>query len=131
MVGNGGWAGTISLAQMDAAVRDGYAATSTDTGHDAQKEPGATFAYPGPNNPNATRKVIDHGYLAVHETAVLAKKVIRAYYGADPRYSYWVGCSTGGREGLMERNATRRISTATWLADRKSTRLNSSHLGIS
>jgi feruloyl esterase len=102
MVGGGGWAGTISLGAVDTAVRAGYAATSTDTGHDAQKEPGASFAYPGPNNPNADRKVIDHGYLAVHETALLAKKIIRAYYGADPRYSYWVGCSTGGRQGLME-----------------------------
>jgi hypothetical protein len=100
MDGNGGWAGTIT--NLDGAVRDGYAATSTDTGHDAQKEPQATFAYPGPNNPNAARKVVDHGYLAVHETVLLAKKVIRAYYGADPRYSYWVGCSTGGRQGLME-----------------------------
>jgi feruloyl esterase len=100
MDGNGGWAGTIS--NVDGAVRDGYAATSTDTGHDAMKEPGATFAYPGPDNANAARKVIDHGYLAVHETVLLAKKVIRAYYGADPRYSYWVGCSTGGRQGLME-----------------------------
>jgi feruloyl esterase len=102
MVGNGGWAGVISVAAMDTAVRDGYATTSTDTGHDAMKEPGATFAYPGPNNPNAARKVIDHGYLAVHETALLAKKMIRAYYGSDPIYSYWVGCSTGGRQGLME-----------------------------
>jgi Tannase and feruloyl esterase len=102
MVGGGGWAGVISLAAMDAAVRAGYATTSTDTGHDAQKEPGATFAYPGPNNPHAARKVIDHGYLAVHETALLAKKMIRAYYGNDPQHSYWVGCSTGGRQGLME-----------------------------
>jgi hypothetical protein len=102
MVGNGGWAGTISLAAMDIAVHDGYATTSTDTGHDAQKEPGASFAYPGPGNPNAARKVIDFGYLAVHETALLAKKMIRTYYGSDPTYSYWVGCSTGGREGLME-----------------------------
>jgi hypothetical protein len=102
MVGGGGWAGTISLAAMDAGVRDGYAATSTDTGHDAQKEPGTSFAYPGPNNPYAARKLVDFGYLAVHETALLAKKMIRAYYGSDPRYSYWVGCSTGGRQGLME-----------------------------
>lgn len=100
MLGNGGWAGTIT--NVDGAVRDGYAATSTDTGHDAQKEPQAIFAYPSATNPNAARKVIDHGYLSVHETALLAKKVIRAYYGADPRYSYWVGCSTGGRQGLME-----------------------------
>ena len=102
MVGNGGWAGVISLRQVDDAVREGYAATSTDTGHDDKKEPGASFAYPGPNNPNAERKVIDFGYLAVHETALLAKRMIRTYYGADPKYSYWVGCSTGGRQGLME-----------------------------
>src|SRR5690242_17407015 len=102
MVGNGGWAGVISFAAMDTAVRDGYATTSTDTGHDAQKEPGASFAYPGPNNPHAARKLIDHGYLAVHETALLAKKIIHAYYGSPPSRSYWVGCSTGGRQGLME-----------------------------
>ena len=102
MVGNGGWAGTLSTAAMDAAVALGYATTSTDTGHDAQKEPGAIFALQSATNPNAARKVVDHGYLAVHETALLAKKMLRAYYGSDARYSYWVGCSTGGRQGLME-----------------------------
>jgi feruloyl esterase len=102
MVGNGGWAGTITTAAVNAAVRLGYASTSTDTGHDAQKEPGAIFALKSDANPNALRKVVDHGYLAVHETALLAKKMIRTYYGADARYSYWVGCSTGGRQGLME-----------------------------
>ena len=102
MVGNGGWAGAISVSAEDAAVRLGYASISTDTGHDAQKEPGAIFALKSPTNPHAERKVIDHGYLAVHETALLGKKLVRAYYGADAKYSYWVGCSTGGRQGLME-----------------------------
>ncbi len=102
MVGNGGWAGTITTAAVDTAVRLGYASTSTDTGHDAQKEPGAIFAMKTDSNPNALRKIIDHGYLSVHETALLAKKIIRTYYGADAKYSYWVGCSTGGRQGLME-----------------------------
>jgi feruloyl esterase len=102
MVGNGGWAGTLSIAAVDAAVRLGYASASTDTGHDAQKEPGAIFALKSPSNPHALRKVIDHGYLSVHETVLLAKKIIRAFYGADPKFSYWVGCSTGGRQGLME-----------------------------
>jgi hypothetical protein len=102
MDGNGGWAGVLSIGPVDAAVTAGYAAATTDTGHDAQKEPGAIFAYTSATNPNGARKVIDHGYLAVHETALLAKKMIRAYYGSDPRYSYWVGCSTGGRQGLME-----------------------------
>jgi hypothetical protein len=102
MVGGGGWAGVISLGPMDTAVRNGYATTSTDTGHNAQKEPGASFAYPSGTNPYASRKLIDHGYMAVHETALLAKKMIRLYYGANPMHSYWVGCSTGGRQGLME-----------------------------
>src|SRR5580700_5300864 len=44
MVGNGGTAGVISLAAVDNGIRLGYAAASTNTGHDAQKEPLATFA---------------------------------------------------------------------------------------
>ncbi len=102
MVGNGGTAGTISLSSMEPGLKKGFAAASTDTGHDAAKEPLASFAYPSATNPNGRRKGIDFGYLAVHETAVLAKDIIKAYYGEAPRYSYWVGCSTGGRQGLME-----------------------------
>ena len=102
MVGGGGYAGMISHGPMNTGLQKGYATASTDTGHDASKEPLATFANPGPNNPNADRKVLDYAYLAVHNTAVLAKKIINAYYGSAPKYSYWVGCSTGGRQGLME-----------------------------
>lgn len=102
MVGNGGTAGTISLGAVDGAVRKGFASASTDTGHDAAKEPLATFAYVTPENPNGNRKFLDFAYLSVHETAVLAKQVIQAYYGSAPKYSYWVGCSTGGRQGLQE-----------------------------
>jgi feruloyl esterase len=96
MVGNGGTAGIISFGAMDVGLRKGYATASTDTGHDAAKEPLATLARSGADNPNAERKRIDFGYLAVHETAVLAKKIVKTYYGEAPRYSYWVGCSTGG-----------------------------------
>lgn len=102
MVGNGGTAGTISLSAVDTAIRRGFASSSTDTGHDAAKEPLATFAYVTPENPNGKRKLIDFAYLSAHETAVLSKKIIAAYYGAAPKYSYWVGCSTGGRQGLQE-----------------------------
>jgi feruloyl esterase len=102
MDGNGGTAGTISMGAVDNAVRKGFAASSTDTGHDAAKEPLATFAHVTPENPNGHRKLIDFAYLSVHETAVLSKRVIEAYYRAAPKYSYWVGCSTGGRQGLQE-----------------------------
>lgn len=102
MVGNGGTAGVLSLGAVDAGLRKGFATASTDTGHDAAKEPLATFAYVTPENPNGRRKLIDFAYLSVHETAVLSKQVIQAYYGRPARYSYWVGCSTGGRQGMQE-----------------------------
>ena len=102
MVGNYVLGGTIAFSAMDMALRRGFATAGTDTGHDSEKEPDATFARPGPNNPNAERKRIDFAYLAVHETAVLGKQILKAYYGEYPRYCYWAGCSTGGRQGLME-----------------------------
>ena len=102
MVGNGGTAGVLSMGPVDTAVRKGFAAASTDTGHDAKKEALATFAYQTPENPNGHRKFLDFAYLSVHETAALSKQMIQAYYGKAPRYSYWVGCSTGGRQGLQE-----------------------------
>jgi feruloyl esterase len=102
MVGGGGFAGNLSLPQMNPGLQKGYATATTDTGHDAQKEPLGTFAERRPDNPHADRKKLDYAYLAVHHTAVLAKQIIKTYYGSAPQYSYWVGCSTGGRQGLIE-----------------------------
>jgi feruloyl esterase len=102
MVGGGGFAGQLSLGPMNVGLQKGYATATTDTGHDAQKEPLGTFAERRPDNPHADRKKLDYAHLAVHNTAVLAKQIIQTYYGSAPKYSYWVGCSTGGRQGLME-----------------------------
>ena len=46
--------------------------------------------------------MIDFGYRAVHEMTLKAKSLIEAFYGDGPQHSYWNGCSTGGRQGLME-----------------------------
>jgi feruloyl esterase len=92
-VGNGGWAGTLSYGPLGAAVRRGYAAASTDTGHVGGS---ASFALGHPE------KLTDFAYRAVHETTVAAKAIIANFYGNGPRYSYWNGCSTGGRQGLKE-----------------------------
>ena len=46
--------------------------------------------------------MIDFGYRAIHETTLKAKAIVEAFYGKGPRLSYFVGCSTGGRQGLME-----------------------------
>ena len=91
-VGNGGWAGTISYPAMTRALQEGYATASTDTGH---KGGNSAFAIGHPE------KLIDFGYRAVHEMTVQSKAIINAYYKRTPRFSYWNGCSTGGRQGLM------------------------------
>src|SRR5207248_8097977 len=77
---------------MTHAVRERYASASTDTGHTGSS---GRFALGHPE------KVTDFAYRAVHETAVEAKALIAAYYGHGPLLSYFEGCSTGGRQGLM------------------------------
>jgi feruloyl esterase len=90
VVGNGAFAGTISYGAMATALAAGYAAASTDTGH------------PGPAaNTFANEDVlIDFAHRAVHETTVVARKVIDGFYGSAPKLAYFNGCSTGGRQAL-------------------------------
>jgi len=90
--GNGGWSGSITPNTLAAGMQRGYASAMTDTGHEGGS---ASFAMGHPE------KVVDFGYRAVHEMATTGKLLIRAFYGRDPRHSYWNGCSAGGRQGLM------------------------------
>jgi feruloyl esterase len=92
-VGGGGWAGQISFAAMVTALQEHYATASTDTGHAGGN---ANFALGHPE------KIVDFGYRAIHEMTVKSKDIIKAYYGRAPRLSYFNGCSTGGRQALME-----------------------------
>jgi feruloyl esterase len=92
-VGGGGWAGVISYPALALALQEGYATASTDTGH---KGGNALFAIDHPE------KLTDFAYRAVHEMTVQAKAIVKAFYNEAPRLSYWNGCSTGGRQGLME-----------------------------
>lgn len=94
--GNGGFAGVINRAGLVDPLRRGYVVAATDNGHDATKTPQGTFAVGHPE------KVIDFGYRAVHDTAEQAKAIATAFYGTRPARSYFVGCSDGGREALME-----------------------------
>jgi len=92
-VGNGAFSGSLALPAMAAAVRRGYAAASTDTGHTGNT---ASFGLGHPE------KVIDFGWRAVHETAVASKTIIEAFYASAPKRSYFTGCSAGGRQGMKE-----------------------------
>ncbi len=96
MRGGGGYAGQQPVKGRDDPLRDqGYVTASTDTGHDAARYPLASFAY---NNRDGE---IDYAYRAVHLTAVEVKALIDEHYGRPADYDYWLGCSTGGRQGLM------------------------------
>jgi feruloyl esterase len=90
-VGNGAFNGTISYPAMMTALARGYATSSTDTGHTG---PGARFGLGHPE------KVVDFAWRAVHEMTVASKKTIAEYYGAGPKFSYWNGCSAGGRQAM-------------------------------
>ena len=92
-VGGGGFAGAISYGAMVTALGRGYATASTDTGHNT---PGGAWAL---NRPD---RITDYAYRAIHEMTIKSKQIVEAFYGNGPRLSYFVGCSTGGRQGLME-----------------------------
>ena len=91
--GNGGYAGSIPASSLADGLKRGFATAGTDDGHTGQS---SAFAVGHPE------QVTDFGHRAVHLTAVHAKVVVEAFYGKAPSRSYFVGCSDGGREALME-----------------------------
>ena len=95
-VGNGGWAGAIQgWGDMQVALRRGYATAGTDTGHSAADGQAGMFALAHPE------KVVDFAFRALHDMTVKSKRVVDAFYTAPLDYSYYKGCSTGGRQGVM------------------------------
>ena len=94
-LGNGGFAGLIDFPNLGVAMSKGYAATATDAGH-AGSPTDATWALGHPE------KVVDFGHRGIHEMTRVASEVVRAFYGRQPRRSFFAGCSDGGREALME-----------------------------
>ena len=93
-LGDGGHDGVVSTSTV--RLDQGYATTNSDMGHDATIFPGATFGF------NNRPREIDYGWRAVHVSTVTAKGIIHSYYGRPPAFSYWDGCSTGGREAAVE-----------------------------
>ena len=92
-VGNGAFSGAIGYSALATNLARGYAVSSTDTGHEGGS---ASFALGHPE------KLVDFGWRAVHEMTTAAKKIATAYYSAAPKFSYWNGCSAGGRQAMKE-----------------------------
>ncbi|MDH3293072.1 MAG: tannase/feruloyl esterase family alpha/beta hydrolase [Acidimicrobiia bacterium] len=94
MTGCGGFCGNVNADACNAALARGYAIAATDGGHSGSSLDG-TWGL------DDRRAEIDWASRAVHLVAGNTKRLIRSYYGEAPAYSYFSGCSGGGREALM------------------------------
>jgi len=95
MGGGGGFVGTVQ--NMAAGkVNEGFATSGTDTGHKTAGLGSASWAL------NDMERQVNFGHLAVHRTAEVSKAIIGNYYGRWPEYSYFIGCSRGGGQAMME-----------------------------
>lgn len=97
--GNGVYAGASQLGVATDSVRQGFVGVKTDTGHPDFFLSGA-FGMLSPGNANVPLQE-DFAHRSMHLMAVVGKQLTKAYYAQDPVRSYWYGCSTGGRQGLM------------------------------
>lgn len=96
-IGGGGFSGG-SANGVNQPVSLGYVSGSTDTGHE-----GGSGSFALDSNGRLKWQLIrDNAHVGIHEMTVAGKALAEAMYGAAPRYSYFYGCSTGGRQGLME-----------------------------
>ena len=94
--GCGGSCGTVAVDLACVShVRDGYACLHTDMGHRSTLIDNVWVD-------NNLQGLVDFGYRATHVTTVAGRAIIRAFFGGDPRKSYFFACSTGGRQALIE-----------------------------
>ena len=91
--GQGGNAGIEDYRDMARGVNRGYASASTDTGHKIED---THWVLGDP------QRLVNLGYRSDHLLQDVAKKIIAVYYGKPARYSYFIGCSGGGRLGMKE-----------------------------
>jgi feruloyl esterase len=97
--GGGGLNGTVrppigaQAAGGRPALARGFAVVSTDSGHEGAVFDGSFFA--------DQQAALNFLYQAIGKVTAAAKRVVAAYYGKGPAHSYFVGCSTGGREAMI------------------------------
>lgn len=110
MEGCGTMCGVRIIENADDPLSRGTAVATTDMGRSA---PVATADWTGGRPDyntimrsgewayNNTEQELDFAYRGTHKAVLASKAIVATYYGTDIDYSYWRGCSTGGRQGLM------------------------------
>jgi hypothetical protein len=97
--GGGGLNGSLNpafgnVSGATSALERGFAVVSTDGGHRGRSMVDSSFAAD-------QQAKLDFAYQAVQRTTYEAKNLVDRFYGRSPEYSYFMGCSTGGREGML------------------------------
>lgn len=92
--GCGGSCGSTRLFWCDEPITRGYACLSTDMGHTSG---GLDWTWAD----NNLQAMADFGFRATHRATLAGKAIIEAYYNSAPKYSYFQGCSTGGRQAMV------------------------------
>lgn len=99
-LGGGGFAGNVTLMAAMQGLARGYATFQTDTGHPSAMPWDTAWAVNSDGTPS-TQPLIDFGFRAVHETTENAKALVKEFYGQAQKYTYFQGCSQGGRQGMV------------------------------
>src|SRR5262249_9214231 len=94
-LGGGGWAGNVRIESAIQGLQRGYATLQTAGGHASTGPWDTAWAA----NPESR---MDFAYRAIHLMTAVGKQVAAKYYGKAQTKAYYQGCSTGGRQGLME-----------------------------
>ncbi|WP_281615989.1 tannase/feruloyl esterase family alpha/beta hydrolase [Flammeovirga sp. SubArs3] len=95
--GGAGFVGSvINLALSYNVLEKGYATVGTDTGHEGANPIDGRWAE------GDMEAIVNFGHMAVHRTTVVSKAIIEAFYNNKIEYSYFVGCSRGGGQAMME-----------------------------
>ncbi|KPM50924.1 hypothetical protein CcI49_09060 [Frankia sp. CcI49] len=108
--GGGGYAASLQLGDLSlgpnvstlpSAVQEGYAAAATDAGIGFNPLSPTAWALKADGTVN-TGLLTNFAHRSIHDMTVAAKQIVASFYGQQASYSYWNGCSTGGRQGMME-----------------------------
>ena len=92
-VGCGGWCGTTSFVALSCVKHPDYACIGTDMGHT-----GVGGLWYRDN----LQAQVDFSYRATHVATLAGKAIVARYYATTPHKSYFMGCSTGGYQAMVE-----------------------------